>query len=127
MKRFRGYEIPNDSGWFDDFSNDFDFLYVDEFRGHLTVRVLNTLAEGCLISLPRRGVSPIQKTRNVPMIVLSNLSPREVYSKCGEVSLQAIEARFLVVHLFGPINLHFCSENGESSDDDTCELMSDDE
>ena len=126
MKYFRGYEIPNDSGWFDDFDNGFEFLYVDEFRGHITVRMLNSLAEGRLMSLPRRGTSPILKTRNVPVIICSNLSPYEVYSKCTPVSLDAIIARFKIVYLPGPFNLHFCKDDN-SSDEDTAPLMSDNE
>ena len=125
MKRFRGYELPNDKGWFDDFENDYDFLYADEYRGHLTVRMLNSLAEGRLMTLPRRGTAPIQKSKNMPLIVCSNLSPYETYSKCTPVSLEALLARFIVVYLPGPFNLHFCSEDGSSSNDDTCELMSD--
>ena len=127
MKYFRGYEIPNDNGWFDNYSNDYEFLYVDEFRGHITVRMLNSLAEGRLMSLPRRGTAPIMKTKNLPMIVLSNMSPYEVYSKCTPVSLNAILARFLVINILGPVNVHFVNNDGESSDEDTCELMSDNE
>ena len=126
MKRFRGYELPNDNGWFDDYEEDYDFLYVDEFRGHLTVRMLNSLAEGRLMQLPRRGTSPMLKTRNLPLIICSNLSPYETYSKCTPVSLEALVARFKIVYLPGPFNLHFYSEDA-SSGCDTAELMSDDE
>jgi hypothetical protein len=125
MKYFRGYELPNDNGWFDDYSDDYQFMYADEYRGHLTVRTLNSLAEGRLMHLRRRGTSPIEKTKNLPMVICSNLSPYEVYSKCTPVSLDAIMARFIVVYLPGPFNIHFCKPG--DAEDDTAELMSDEE
>jgi hypothetical protein len=54
------------------------------------------------------------------------MSPYEVYSKVGPLSLEALVSRFLVVYLPRPIELKFYDEE-VSSDEDTAPLMSDDE
>jgi hypothetical protein len=118
--------VPADNGWFDAYSDDYDFIYLDEYRGHCTVRILNSLAEGRQMPLPRRGITPIIKKKNLPLIVCSNMSPYEVYSKCGPLSLEALVSRFLIVYLPHPIELKFYDDE-VSSDEDTAPLMSDDD
>lgn len=94
---FRGFEIPtnNDFSMYDDHS--YDFAYIDEFKGALTLQFLNLWLEGSTQTLNYKGGS-YQKRRNLVTFIISNLSPNEVYHKVTQSEINALYSRLLIVN-----------------------------
>lgn len=124
LKYFHGYEIPNDKGWFDGYDDCYDFAYLDEFGGHVTVQWLNSFAEGRHMPIIRRGLRPITKKKNLPLIVCANNDIAGIYHKVDSVVIDALEGRFLQVKIPSGMNIELNFEH-DSSDEDTAPLMSD--
>lgn len=126
MRYFHGYEIPNDGRWLDDYSDDYDFAYIDEYKGFKTIQWLNSFAEGRPVPLPQRNRAPYIKKKNIPFIVSSNYGISQCYSQADELVVDALRSRFLEIKIpFGQqVNLVF---EHDTSDDDTAPIMSDSE
>lgn len=92
---FRGFQIPenNDFSAYDDL---YDFAYIDEFNGQLTIQFLNKWLEGTHQWLNTKGGST-QKTKNIPTFIISNLPPDRVYWKSNPEIFQALLARLIVI------------------------------
>jgi hypothetical protein len=82
--------------FYDGFSSTFDLILYDEFTGRTPVTRMNTLADGHRTKLRQKG-SQVIKTRNIPLIVLSNYPPEEIYP--DDRSRTAMISRFLIVHI----------------------------
>ncbi|AUM61844.1 Rep [uncultured virus] len=93
---FRGYEIPtnNDFSLYDDHM--YDFAYIDEFRGALTIQFLNLWLEGSKQTLNYKGGS-YQKQRNILTFIISNFGPYEVYHKCAQSEINALSTRLEII------------------------------
>lgn len=121
-ERMRVYIIPCD-GWYDEYDDDaFDLLVLDEFCGQLPVYMLNKLADGTHMMLPRRNRPPYLKKKPLPLIICSNLSPRDVYHKINDSQLAAVTSRFTHVYFRSMFYYHVAiipvrPEDPESGDD----------
>lgn len=95
---FHIYYCPYDQQWFDDF-DDPDLIVLDEYNGQYTLQFINKFIEGVPCPLPRRGMSPYVKRRNVPVIFCSNYSPSQVYRKVDSERVDTFISRLLHVNL----------------------------
>lgn len=93
---FRGFEIPtnNDFSMYDDHT--YDFAYIDEFRGALTIQFLNLWLEGSKQTLNYKGGS-YQKKRNLLTFIISNLAPYEVFHRCLQSEINALCTRIEII------------------------------
>lgn len=82
--------------FYDGFSSTFDLIIYDEFIGKTPVTRMNTLADGHRTKLRQKG-SQVIKARNIPVLVLSNYPPEELYP--DDRSRAAMVSRFTVVHV----------------------------
>ncbi len=125
-KRLRVYTLSNDK-WDDDYNDDrFDVIVADEFTGWKTVSYLNSLCDGSVKKMLRRCMPPISKKVNLPVIICSNLSIDEVYSKALPVQREALHARFHQVYVDKP-GLSWAAESDSDTeivDDETDVLES---
>lgn len=89
-----------DCSWSDDA---YDMAVMDEFapRSVRNAQWLNQFSDGQSMFLRTKG-GQVFKQFNVPLIVLSNYAPEEIF---GEATLLQFKARFQVVRLEEPINL----------------------
>jgi len=99
----RSYAMPitmsGSTPFLDDFDEEIiDFCYFDEFKGQYPVFFLNALTDGSRQRYQSKGGSFV-KTKNLPMIVCANESPRALYHNVSDVTLAALESRFTVVNV----------------------------
>jgi len=95
-----GYHIPtnNDHAKWDDAM--YDFAYIDEFKGQLTIQFLNEFLQGSRMDLPGKYViGGKQKRKNLPCFILSNYTPEQVYHKKSTVDLAPLMSRLRVIEL----------------------------
>lgn len=96
---FRGFEIPrnNDFSMYND--DAFDFAYIDEFEGSLTLVFLNLWLQGDHQHLNTKGGS-VQKSKNLPTFILSNLTPAQVYKNVTQWQINALYTRLFVINSY---------------------------
>lgn len=83
-----------------DFHDNYELAIFDEFNGCKTITQMNAFVEGARVKLSGKGISAVLKKRNIPVIICSNKSPREVYHNVAEKNKSTIEAfenRFIIV------------------------------
>lgn len=86
------YYMPDDGRWMDTFDGSYDLVVFDEFRGGKTIQFMNQFLDGSFMQVPRRNAPPFLKQKNVPCIILSNLSVESVYHKVQESAPDLIAA-----------------------------------
>lgn len=95
-----GYQIPTNGDfarWDDDH---WDFAYIDEFKGQLTIQFLNEFLQGSKMYLNGKYVvGGTVKNKNLPVFILSNYLPEEVYHKKSSRDLEPLLARLKVIKL----------------------------
>lgn len=97
------YWAPMEENFFDAFDDEVHTLVVfDEFKAQHPLTFMNAFLQGGEMCLRRKG-SQFIKTQNLPVIILSNYSPREAYSRVSDVALEAFLSRVLVVELLEPV------------------------
>lgn len=75
----RVYFLPYED-WYCDFENDcYDLIVLDEFKGQKKIQSLNQWTDGSHFPVKRKGIAPVIKTDNLPMIILSNYALGECY------------------------------------------------
>jgi len=103
----RTYEIPTED-FYDLYPHpEPELLWMDEFKGQKTIQFLNLLAQGAPMTLRIKGAQKM-KLKNIPLIVLSNLTIAQCYHKAVEKSphlVEALQTRFLEIVLTEPIDL----------------------
>lgn len=96
----RIYEMPMGEPWDDNYTDeDYDLVLLDEFKGQRRVSYINLFVQGGTAAVSRRGIGPYIKKKNLPVIVLSNHVPRTAWRGVDQVDIDAIHARFDVVHV----------------------------
>lgn len=90
-----GFAIPYNNDY-NGYNDEYQFLYCDEFRGQLTSFCLNQLCDGGLMKLNTKG-GTVVKRKNLPIVVISNFPPSEVYKDATVIS--TVERRFNIIHL----------------------------
>ncbi len=93
-----GYEIPRE-GYYCTFTNNCDFAWIDEYSGEKKPGFLNQFVGGQTMTLMRKGTYPIIKTKNMPVIIVSNKIPNDLYHNVSEQVLGAINDRFEIVEI----------------------------
>lgn len=110
-KHLAVYPVPIED-WYDQWTDtDYDLAVIDEFKGWKTIQWMNQWLDGNPMPLKKKGSQTV-KMMNVPTIILSNFSPREVYHQSNQascVSLDALEDRLIVVQLTVPFLVSICS------------------
>jgi len=95
----RGYQIPTNedhASW----DNEYDFAYIDEFKGQLKIQFLNEFLQGSYMRLPGKYIAGgVVKSKNIPVIILSNFTPGEVYKNKTLQELEPLLERLVVIHL----------------------------
>ena len=96
---FTPYMLPREE-YFDLYDdNMYDFIWGDEFvSSQLPLQIINLLAEGDEMVLRTKGGQKI-KTKNMPMIICSNIPLEECYKRCPEVARNAFIERFIEIKL----------------------------
>lgn len=103
----RTYEIPVED-FYDLYPHpEPELLWMDEFKGQKTIQFLNLIAQGAPMTLRIKGAQKM-KLKNIPLIVLSNLTIAQCYHKAVEKTphlVEALQTRFLEVTLTEPLDL----------------------
>jgi len=102
----RIYTVPNEDFYDEYKDNLFDLVVFDEYTpsGCKTIGWMNQFCDGSEMPLRQKG-KQIVKRKNLPVMVLSNHSMREIYSKCSEITFAAIRRRFIEVELGAPMKM----------------------
>lgn len=93
----RGYEIFDDPVFWHPFVGPYDFAFCDEFKGLKPIEELNKFMTPIDMYMSTKG-SVTFKSQQLPVMILSNHMPEELYYKDRE-TLDALHSRFEVVHL----------------------------
>ncbi len=107
-KFFRIYMIPMDVAHLDDYDDaDYDLLVMDEFKGQKSITWMNGFTQGNDFPIHKRYCGTIKK-KNLPIIVLSNYSIEQAYSKVAMYNperLLTLKTRFEVINVVKFIDL----------------------
>jgi len=108
----RTYSVPNED-FYDDYKDTlYDLIIFDEY-GHSNckqIQWLNAFVDGSTTPLRQKGKQTV-KRKNLPIIVLSNMSIREVYHKCSEPIAETVLRRFVQVELKHPMEVEICTKD----------------
>lgn len=106
---------------------DCDYILIDELKGGITVGELKTLSQMYGMNLDIKYGVPQMFDKNVPLIITSNLPPREIYHKCKKEDIESLESRFLVINVDEQYFLKVKEEPQELSPTTTQLLLGDTE
>ncbi len=102
MNYFRIYMIPMDVRHLDDYEDDdYDLLVMDEYKGQKSITWMNGFTQGGHFPIHRRYSGTIKK-KNLPIIVLSNYSVEQAYSKVNMYNperLIPLKTRFEIINV----------------------------
>lgn len=87
------FQIPTNNDWIG--YDDQYYLYLDEFKGQLTIQQLNRICDGGAKVNVKGGT--VQLRYDVQVIILSNYSISECYHKADKVLLESLDNRFIEV------------------------------
>lgn len=87
----RGFQIPLNNDWIG-YSNE-KYLWVDEFKGQLTIQQLNTLCDGG-VKLNVKGGS-LKLHRRPTVYVFSNYSIDDCFKNTDDITRYALKNRFI--------------------------------
>lgn len=92
----------------------YDLVVFDEYHGQRRMTWLNWFLQGGTMPIHRRYES-VNKTENLPVIILSNYTPQECYKNMSEEQLAPLLARLKIVVLtqFIKIAISVVQEEGE--------------
>lgn len=94
LRQFKGdkrsTEIPTNNDWKE--ADEAEFLWADEYKGHLSVQFLNRLCDGDVKLNTKGGSIHIWYPK---LIILSNYSMRECYSKVEDSIMDTLHNRFM--------------------------------
>jgi len=84
--------------FFDGLDETYDLMVMDEFHGQQTVTFMNQLLDGQPMVLPQKG-RQYHKTKNIPIIVLSNYPPEDCYRKVYQENRDHFDAFSRRLHI----------------------------
>lgn len=100
----RIYYPPASEDFYDMYDDsEYDLIVFDEFYHSKTITFMNSFVEGSPVTLRTKG-GQLMKEKNLPVIVLSNYTPAECYSRVAldrPHILETFTRRFRVVNLEG--------------------------
>lgn len=92
MQEGEWFQMPTNNDW-NGYAGE-DNLYIDEYKGQLTIQELNRICDGGAKVNTKGGTAMLSWT---PIVyVLSNFSPAECYGKCNDALLETLLNRFQV-------------------------------
>lgn len=91
------FQIPSNNDWIG--YDDQYYLYMDEYKGQLSVQLLNRICDGGAKMNVKGG--SIQIRYDCQVIILSNYPIDNCYGKCDSVLLDALHNRFIEVKSLG--------------------------
>lgn len=115
----RTYSVPNED-FYDDYKDTlYDLVIFDEYgqANCKTIQWLNAFVDGSTTPLRQKGRQTV-KRKNLPIIVLSNMSIREIYHKCSEPIYETVSRRFVQVELKAPMEVQICTRDANATTDD---------
>lgn len=115
---FPTWTFPYQEGY----NDSFELVVFEEFSGGVPITFMNQFVEGQIMTLNVKN-SSYRKLKNMPVIVLSNLSIDEVYHKVKETSYKKFEAfkdRFREIYVAKPIDLYY-NHDFEAANQDSAE------
>lgn len=97
---FRVYDVCMEEEWMDNYEDEeYDLILFEEFRGQKAITWMNKFIDGQIVPLRRRGKSAYIKTKNTPVIILSNYSVEKAYKNSSEEKLAPLIRRLTVVNV----------------------------
>jgi hypothetical protein len=94
---FRIYKHPGGK-WFDGFDPSHDIIVFDEFVSQVPCSLMNRVVDGQHTLLEIKG-GTVPKSKNVPVMVLTNLHPFQIYPNVSDRVREAFFSRFEHVEL----------------------------
>lgn len=76
------YHMPTTEEFYDLYSDDYDLVVIDEFKGQKTIQWMNQFLQGSPMPIRKKG-SQGMKYKNLPVVILSNYALPEVYVKAS--------------------------------------------
>ena len=93
------YHMPLTEEFYDLYSDDVDLVVIDEFKGQKTIQWLNEFLQGSVMNIRRKGSQSI-KSKNTPVIILSNYTLEECYPKANaDGRLDTLRCRLEIVEV----------------------------
>lgn len=93
------YLFPMEEDFYDHYTDSDDLVVLDEFKGQKKITFLNELLQGSTMSIRKKGTQGI-KQKNIPIIILSNLTLEACYKKANEDGrLDSLRSRLLIVEV----------------------------
>jgi len=92
------YTCPMDEDFYDLYTDDYDLIVLDEFKGQKFVQWLLRLLDGQTLNLRQKGTQYLKK-KNTPVIILSNYHPDNCYKNVDCVSMEAFRSRLTIVNV----------------------------
>lgn len=93
------YHVSTTEDFYDGYDDYYDLVVIDEFKGQKTIQWMNEFLQGSRMTLRLKGRQYL-KTKNVPVIILSNFSLPECYPKAHlDNRLETLECRLQVVEI----------------------------
>jgi len=101
----RQYTVPHHDFYCEYADDAYDVAILDEYNGWKTITWLNQWLEGTPIVLNQKNKPGYTKQYNIPTVILSNLSPHQVYQKVPPIQLEALLSRLEVIEMKDEIML----------------------
>jgi len=76
------YHMPTTEEFYDHYSDDYDLVVIDEFKGQKTLQFMNQFLQGSPMTIRKKG-SQSMKYKNLPVVILSNYTLSECYPKAA--------------------------------------------
>jgi len=93
------YHMPTTEEFYDQYSDDYDLVVIDEFKGQKTIQWLNQFLQGSPMPIRKKG-SQGMKLKNLPVLILSNYRLSECYVKAAnDGRLNTLECRLEIVEI----------------------------
>jgi hypothetical protein len=125
---FKAYELPRANGFYDLYNDSYDFVYIDEFQAFVTTYFLNQFLEGRPMQLNRKGLPPVIKKKNMPVIILSNKTLENCFPNTESYILSTLQCRLKQVELVaGDMIIPELLPEEMPSDEDTLSICTSDD
>lgn len=116
VSKLTRFDIPTNDNH-DEYSPKHQFAVLDEFRGQKKIQWLNRFLDGSPMTLNARYNNHI-KSRNIPVMLLSNFAPDTVYKNVEPILMQALLDRLEVVYASSDIDIEVEFEPLKTSNTD---------
>lgn len=105
------YHMPMGEEFYDLYSDDYDLVVLDEFKGQKTIQWLNQFLAGSPMNIRKKGCQSM-KYGNLPVVILSNYSLSEIYVKAAnDGRLATLECRLQIVEVDSFIDFYINKED----------------